>query len=148
MNVKRKYYWLFFTCCWLLVACYSKKKSDRMIFHYNEFNGISTLDPAFAKSQSTMWPAHQFFNTLVEINDSLSIVPSLAKSWEISEDRLTWIFHLRNDVFFHDDAAFINGKGRKMTARDVEYSLSRIIDKQTASPGSWIFNRKVDSLQS
>jgi ABC-type transport system substrate-binding protein len=139
--------WLMVAGCWLLVACYNKKKSDRMIFHYNEFNGISSLDPAFAKSQSTMWPAHQFYNTLVEIDDSLHIVPSLAKSWEISENRLTWIFHLRNDVFFQDDAAFANSRGRQMTAKDVEYSLSRIIDKQTASPGSWIFNRKVDSLQ-
>ena len=118
-----------------------------MIFHYNEFNGISSLDPAFAKSQSTMWVAHQFYNTLVEIDDSLHIVPSLAKSWEISEDRLTWIFHLRKNVFFHDDAAFVNAKGRKLVAKDVVYSFSRIIDKQTASPGSWIFNRKVDSLQ-
>jgi peptide/nickel transport system substrate-binding protein len=147
MNVKRKYYWLLVTGCWLLAACYSKRKNDRQIFHYNEFSGISSLDPAFAKGQSTMWPAHQFFNTLVEIDDSLHIIPSLAKSWELSEDRLIWTFHLRNDVFFHDDGAFVNGKGRKMIAKDVEYSLSRIRDKQTASPGSWIFSRKVDSLQ-
>ncbi len=71
----------------------------------------------------------------------------MAKSWDISDDRLTWTFHLRNDVFFHDDAAFANGKGRKLTAEDVAYSFYRIIDKKTASPGSWIFNRKVDSLQ-
>ena len=139
--------WLLVVGCSLLVACYSKKKSDRMIFHYNEFNGISSLDPAFAKSQSTMWPAHQFYNTLVEIDDSLHIVPSLAKSWKISEDRLTWTFYLRNDVFFHDDAAFTNGKGKKLTGSDIEYSFYRIINKQTASPGSWIFNGKVDSLQ-
>ena len=146
-------YWLLVTGYWLLslaslwmtAGCYSKAKSDKKIFHYNEFSGISSLDPAFAKAQSTMWPAHQLFNTLVETDDSLNIIPSLAKSWDISADRLTFTFHLRNDVFFHDDAAFINSKGRKLTARDVEYSLSRIIDKQTASPGSWIFNRKVDS---
>src|SRR5690606_696019 len=53
----------------------------------------------------------------------------------------------RDDVFFHDDVAFPGGKGRKLTARDVAYSFSRIIDPKTASPGSWIFNRKVDSLQ-
>lgn len=94
-----------------------------------------------------MWPAHQLYNTLVEIDDSLHIVPSLAKSWDVSEDRTVFTFHLRNDVFFHDDAAFENGKGRKLTAKDVEYSFSRIIDKQTASPGAWIFNRKVDTLQ-
>ena len=130
-----------------LVACYNKGKSEKNIFHYNEFNGVSSLDPAFAKSQSTMWAAHQFYNTLVEIDDSLHIIPSLAKSWDISDDRTTFTFHLRNDVFFHDDVAFPEGKGRKLTAHDVAYSLDRIIDKETASPGSWIFNRKVDSVQ-
>lgn len=155
MPVKRKYYWfrvlgfglIVSGICLFITGCNSKKNSDKKIFHYNEQTGIASLDPAFAKNQSIMWPAHQLFNTLVQTDDSLHIVPSLAKSWTISNDRLTFTFYLRNDVFFHDDAAFTNGKGRRMTAKDVEYSLSRIIDKQTASPGSWIFNRKVDSLQ-
>lgn len=131
----------------LLASCYNPGKTSKKIFHYNEVTGISSLDPAFAKNQATMWPAHQLFNTLVEIDDSLHLVPSLASHWDISDDRKTYTFHLRNDVFFHDDAAFIDGKGRKLTAKDVEYSFTRIIDKQVASPGSWIFNRKVDSLQ-
>lgn len=131
----------------VLASCYSEKRSDKQIFHYNEFNGIASLDPAFAKSQSTMWPAHQLFNTLVEIDDSLHIIPSLAKSWDISDDKTVYLFHLRTDVFFHDDPVFTNRKGRKMVAADVVYSLNRIIDKQVASPGSWIFNGKVDSIQ-
>ena len=130
-----------------VAGCYSKKNSESNVFHYNEFNGIASLDPAFAKSQSTMWPVHQLFNTLVEIDDSLHIVPALAKSWDIADNRATFIFHLRTDVFFHDDAAFPGGKGRRMTAMDVEYSFSRLLDKQLASPGAWIFNRKVDTIQ-
>ena len=133
---------------WLLVAgCGTAKKDGQKVFHYNEHSGITSLDPAFAKSQATMWPAHQLFNTLVEVNDSLEIVPSLAKRWDVSADRLTYIFHLRDDVFFHGDDAFENKKGRKLTAKDIEFSLLRIIDKKTASPGAWIFNRKVDPLQ-
>ena len=93
-----------------------------------------------------MWAVHQLYNTLVEIDTALHIVPSVAKSWEISDDRLTYTFHLRNDVFFHDDAAFNNSKGRILTAADVAYSFSRIIDPKTASYGNWIFNNKVDSL--
>jgi ABC-type transport system substrate-binding protein len=50
-------------------------------------------------------------------------------------------------VFFHDDACFPNGKGRQMTANDVVYSLQRIVDRTTASPGAWIFNGKVDTLE-
>ena len=147
MNRLTKYSLLFWIMLLLLTSCYNKKSHEGNIFHYNEFSGIPTLDPAFAKSQATMWPAHQLFNTLVEIDHSLNIVPSLAKNWDISPDRTIYTFHLRTDVFFHDDAAFEKGKGRKMTAADIEYSLERILDKQVASPGSWIFNRKVDSIQ-
>ena len=91
-----------------------------------------------------MWAVHQLYNTLVEIDNNLHIVPSLAKSWEISVDRLTYTFHLRNDVFFHDDEVVASGKGRRLTAGDVVYSLDRIVDKGTASPGGWIFNGKID----
>jgi ABC-type transport system substrate-binding protein len=132
--------------CFLINGCKDQTDSTS-VFHYNEFTGIASLDPAFAKNQSTMWPAHQLFNTLVEVDSQLHIVPSLAKSWEVSENRLIYTFHLRNDVFFHDDAAFENGRGRKLNANDIVFSFSRLIDKKLASPGAWIFNRKVDSLQ-
>lgn len=134
-------------CCLFLSSCYNRKKEDKKIFHYNETTGIASLDPAFAKNQSTMWPAHQLFNTLVQVDDSLHIIPSLAKHWTISDDRLVFTFYLRDDVFFHNDEAFPGGKGRRMVAEDIAYSLARIIAKETASPGSWIFNGKVDTLQ-
>ncbi|MBC7867797.1 MAG: ABC transporter substrate-binding protein, partial [Gloeobacteraceae cyanobacterium ES-bin-316] len=63
----------------------------------------------------------------------------------ISPDKRSIVFHLRTDVFFHDDPVFDNGKGRRLTATDVQYSLGRILDKKTASPGAWIFNNRVDS---
>ena len=138
---------LLFLLSIIFISCYSGKKNDKKIFHYNEQTGIASLDPAFAKNQSIMWSIHQLYNTLVEIDDSLRIVPSLATSWEVSEDRLSYIFHLRNDVYFHDDPCFPGNKGRKLLATDIAYSFSRILDKQTASPGAWIFNRKVDTLQ-
>ncbi len=137
---------LLISCCWFLVACFGKRNYDRNIFHYNEQTGIASLDPAFSKNQSVMWAVHQLYNTLVEVDQDLNIRPSIAKRWEISTDRLTYTFYLRNDVFFQDDAAFPNSKGRLLTAEDVAYSFSRIIDKQTASPGNWIFNHKVDSV--
>ncbi len=146
--VKRNtYLWLLASLVWLLAGCYGRKTGDRKIFHYNEQTGIASLDPAFAKNQSIMWPIHQLYNTLVEIDDSLHIVPSLAMRWEISADRLRYTFHLRDDVYFHDDPCFPGGKGRKLVASDVVYSLARIMDKETASPGAWIFNRKTDSTR-
>lgn len=137
---------------WLLpaliaMACQQARTEKRQVFYYNESTGIATLDPAFAKNQSIMWPVHQIYNTLVEIDSGLNLVPSVARNWDISEDRLTYTFHLRNDVYFHDNKAFAGGKGRRMTAADVAYSLQRIIDKNTASSGAWIFNNRVDTTE-
>ncbi|WP_344813525.1 ABC transporter substrate-binding protein [Chitinophaga oryziterrae] len=114
------------------------------MFRYNVTEGIATMDPAFAKSQSVIWAVKQVYNTLVEPDNQLNIRPCLAKGWEVAADHKTFVFHLRTDVYFHDNESFIGGKGRKMNAHDVVYSLKRIMDPATASPGAWIFNGKVD----
>lgn len=135
-------------CCGCIIeGCQNHTHPDKKIFRYNEASGIPSLDPAFAKNQSTMWAAHQLFTTLVEVTDSLEIKPLLAKSWQFSPDKKQITFTLRSDVFFHNDKCFAEGKGRRVTANDVAYSLGRIIDAATASPGAWIFNDRVDSIQ-
>jgi oligopeptide transport system substrate-binding protein len=118
-----------------------------MIFRYNQISGMETLDPAFAKSLAIMWGTHFIYNTLLEVDSGLNTVPSLAKSWEASPDGLQYTFHLRNDVYFHDNDAFSQGKGRKMTAGDVVYSFNRIIDPAEATAGAWVFNGRVREQQ-
>ncbi len=137
--------WILFYLCFLL-SCNNNRSSTKKVFRYNEATNIASLDPAFAKNQSIMWAVHQLYNTLVETDSSLQIVPSLASNWSVSADRLVYRFQLRTDVVFHDDVAFAGGKGRKMTAGDVAYSFQRIIDPATASSGAWIFNNRIDSL--
>lgn len=134
---------LLITIC--LFSCNRNNQRQQHFFRYNEVTGVASLDPAFAKNQSVMWVVHQLYSTLVENDEQLQTKPLLAKSWEVSADRKEYIFHLRNDVWFHDNDAFPNGKGRKMTAADVVYSLGRLMDKQTASSGAWIFNNRVDT---
>lgn len=131
----------------LLVGCRDRQGHGLKIFHYNEATGIASLDPAFAKNQSVMWAVHQLYNQLVEVDAELQIKPSLASSWTIDPTGTVYQFTLRQDVYFHDNGCFPNGKGRKMVARDVEYSFRRLMDPLVASPGSWIFNGKVDSIQ-
>ena len=94
-----------------------------------------------------MWPVHQLFNTLVENEGDTKTKGSLAKNWDISADGTEYIFHLRTDVFFHDNDAFANAKGRRMVASDVAYSFNRILDPKLASPGFYIFNNVVDSAE-
>ena len=143
---KHKNHFLIFLICSCLFSCKNHEHTNKKIFRYNELTGIATLDPANARNQSIMWAIHQLYNTLIEVDSNMQLKPSLAKSWDFSADNKTIIFHLRNDVFFIDDGCFLNGKGRKLVAKDVVYSFKRIIDKNTASPGAWLFNNKVDSI--
>lgn len=144
--IPSRYFWCLLLA-FVTIACRQQEPDGRQVFYYNESTGIATLDPAFAKNQSIMWPVHQLYNTLVEIDSGLNIIPSLAKSWEVSEDRLRYTFHLRQGIYFHDNDAFPGGRGRPLTATDVAYSLQRIIDKNTASSGAWIFTNRIDTTQ-
>ncbi len=119
----------------------SKEDQDkRTVFNYNEMAGVSTLDPASANNTEVIWPVNQLYNGLVQLDDSLKLIPCIAKSWTISEDGLTYTFNLRNDVFFHDNQCFENGKGRKVTAKDFVISFNRLYDARVSSAVSLLTN--------
>ena len=71
----------------------------------------------------------QWFNaTLVTQNAGGEYIPYLAESWEFSDDGLTWTFHLRDDVMFHN--------GDPVTAHDFVWTYERALDPDLASPGA------------
>jgi oligopeptide transport system substrate-binding protein len=146
LSIRISIFLIIFFVISIFISCSNHAHPDKKIFRYNEISGIASLDPAFAKNQSIMWAIHQVYNTLIEVDSNMQLKPSLAKTWEFSTDNKTIVFHLRNDIFFQDDDCFANGKGRRMVAKDVTYSLGRIINKNVASPGAWIFNNRVDSI--
>ncbi|MCX6176838.1 MAG: ABC transporter substrate-binding protein [Bacteroidetes bacterium] len=136
---------LLFTVLGILGCKNVDKKSPSMVFHYNEDESVTTLDPAFVKSQSEIWIVSQIFNGLVDLNPQLQVVPALSDHWEISEDKKIYTFHLRRDAqFCFPD---LGGKvtHRRVNSHDVAFSLSRIADPKSASPGAWIFADKIDS---
>jgi len=133
----------------LFSACNgTDSKSHKTVFNLNLDDGLTSLDPAFARNQNAIWMDNQLYNGLVQLDDSLQVKPCIAKRWEISDDGLQYTFHLRNDVHFQDDAKFNSGLGRKAVAADFVYSFSRLIDAKTGSSGSWIFSDKVAGKQS
>lgn len=136
---------IFLVCC----ACAPKEHDYEgiTVFRYNQQNPITSLDPAFAKSQNNMWAVNHLFNGLVALDDSLHVVPSIAKSWEISENGKDYRFTLRRDIYFHNDPCFSNSLGRIVDASDVVFSFERILSEEINSPGSWIFSDKVDTVK-
>jgi len=126
----------------LILSCNSPNYNNthKRIFHYNESKDIATLDPAYARNLAKVWPVNQLFNGLLQLDDSLQIKACISYKWEISPDGRVYTFHLRNDVYFHDNALFRSGKGRKVVASDFVYSFNRLLDPAIASPGAWVFN--------
>ena len=149
----------------LFSSCVKNNSSDEnlKIFKYNESAGILTLDPIYAKDLPHIWACNQIFNGLVAFDDEMNVVPAIAKSWNISEDGMTYTFILRDDVWFHEDECFekttdnrqqttdivqnisatqqlSNSATRKVVAQDFVYSFNRVLDRKLNSSGSWIFS--------
>ncbi len=83
------------------------------------------LDPQKTSAYFSFEVLENVFDTLVEPDEDLEMRPALAESWEVSPDQLTWTFHLRKGVTFHDGSPF--------TADDVVYSYRRIIDEKLSN---------------
>lgn len=124
----------------LLVSCGSRNTELSNVFRYNESKGIPTLDPAFARTQAIINPCMQLFNGLLQLDDELNVIPCIAEKYDVSADGITYTFNLRNDVFFHNHQAFLNGTGRRVLADDFVYTFYRLVDPKLASPGSWVLS--------
>ncbi len=139
---------LLITAVFCFASCGGKRTDESLahgkkVFRYNQAEGLSSLDPAFARNQANVWAANQLFNGLFELDADLQVTPALAESWKVSPDERTYTILLRQGVHFHDNPVFPKGKGREVTAEDFVYSFKRLLDPATSSTGSWIFNDKV-----
>ncbi len=87
---------------------------------YSTIGEPLTFNLALANDASSSGYLSYLFEGLTETSWLTNEVePALAESWEHSEDGLTWIFHLRKDVTWHD--------GEPFTASDVDFTFNRII---------------------
>jgi ABC-type transport system substrate-binding protein len=93
---------------------------------------VATLDPAIGYDWQNWSMIKSLFDGLMDyVPGTTELRPGLAESYEISEDGMTFTFHLRSGVKFHN--------GREMTADDVKYSLDRVTTPATQSPGAGFF---------
>ncbi len=76
------------------------------------------------------------YDTLVEMDWTGELVPSLAESWEIHDNSRRFVFRLRGNVLFHDDPCFPGGKGQMLDAADVQASLERVFRRSAADATS------------
>ena len=98
-----------------------------------------TLDPALNA-------AVDGGNTLITIEEPLLIIdennevkPGQAESYEVSDDGLTWTFHMRDGLKWSD--------GSDLTAADFEYSFKRLASPDTAAPYAETVVGMIDGYQ-
>jgi peptide/nickel transport system substrate-binding protein len=98
-------------------------------FRFGRGEDSDNLDPVTTGLNTSIWFFMSIYDQLIRVGaDGISLVPSLAESWDVSDDGLTYTFHLRPNVAFSD--------GTPMTAQDVLYSWTRAAN----DPGKhWTF---------
>ncbi len=97
----------------------------------------SNLIPFLASDSASAEVSHLIFNGLVKYDERLKLVGDLAERWEVFENGLKIVFHLRHDVFWQD--------GEPFTARDVEFTFKKLTDPSVPTPYGSSFE-KVKSL--
>ena len=103
--------------------------SDGKVFRYSTSTEPTTLDP----TKSNCIPDNEIQHALTESlvrNTGGEVNPGVAESWEVSEDGLTYTFHLNPDAKWSD--------GEQITAQDFVYSWQRLMDPDTAAPYAFI----------
>jgi peptide/nickel transport system substrate-binding protein/oligopeptide transport system substrate-binding protein len=88
-----------------------------------------SLDPALSTDVPTGRAVGYVFDGLVRFTPDAQVVPGLAKTWEVSPDGITYTFHLRSGVKFHD--------GRPFSAKNVIHSFERVLDPATKGGRGW-----------
>jgi peptide/nickel transport system substrate-binding protein len=87
-------------------------------FRFGRLEEGDTLDPIATHANSSIWYFMSIYDQLLRVApDGISLIPSLAESWEITEDGLTYTFQLRPNILFSD--------GTPMTSDDVLFSWVR-----------------------
>lgn len=93
---------------------------------------VSTLDPAIGYDWQNWSMIKSLFDGLMDYKPGTTeLVPDLAESYTISDDGLVYTFKLKPGVKFHN--------GRELVASDVKYTLDRVVNPETQSPGAGFF---------
>lgn len=100
-------------------------------------------NPVLASTEADRALVNLIYSGLMRKNTQGEIIPDLAESVAISEDKLSYTFRLRNEIFFHD--------GKPITADDVVFTINAIKDPILKSPrkGNWdgVLVEKIDESQ-
>ncbi|MFO7868872.1 MAG: ABC transporter substrate-binding protein [Bacteroidales bacterium] len=102
----------------------------------------NTLFPPAIEDEVSANIVHQFHMGLVRYNPSnLTINPGIARTWDVDNTGKKYVFYLDSTAVFHDSPCFSFGKGRGITAYDVQYTLRYLATPQKHNENFAIVSR-------
>ena len=115
----------------ILAGCGTSPENGPRVFRYRLASDPPSLDTIHCTDTSSATIVLKIFEGLVDQDPAtMEIIPALAEKWEISEDGLTYTFHLKKGVFFHN--------GREVTSADFRYNFERCLLPGNRSERSWV----------
>ncbi|AJH02065.1 peptide ABC transporter substrate-binding protein [Clostridium beijerinckii] len=114
----------------ILVGCGSNKGGDKAAaskqeITYNLGADPRTLDPALCTDTTGTTVLANAFSGLAELDENEKAIPGQAEKWDVSDDKLTYTFHLKKDLKWSN--------GDPVKASDYEYEWKRLLNPETAS---------------
>jgi len=136
MTTVRRSLWSLCLCgAILLSGCQTPRDLSTVVFLIESHP--TSLDPRVGTDAQSERMGQLIFDALVDRDASFQLRPSLAETWEI-RDPLTYVFHLRRGVHFHD--------GRVLTARDVRYTFTSMLEGTVTSAKTATY-RPIDRIE-
>lgn len=114
----------------LIISCTKETKKIKDELTVNLGYELQSIDPAINDETYGFIYINHAFEGLLTKDINGKIVGGSSDKWEISEDKLKYTFHIREDAKWSD--------GKKLTADDFVYSYRRVVDPKTASPIAYL----------
>lgn len=100
-------------------------ESGEKILRTNNSSEPASLDPALARGTHESWTLQHAFTGLMDYDENGELHPAMAESYDVSEDGLSYTFHLRDGIKWSN--------GDPVTAGDFEFAWKRVVDPDLGS---------------
>jgi len=132
------------------LSCTKQRDLSRKILNLAVSQKVKGMDPVFANDAYSNNEIARVYEGLLEyhyLKRPYTLIPNLAEKMPtVSKDGLTYTFKIKKGIYFHDNEAFKDGKGRELVAQDFIYSIKRLADPKLQSTGWWVLDGKIRGL--
>lgn len=150
-----RFLFLSISIIFLLASCSNKDKREANrsslsggTLKINESESYVTLYPPSTRDIVSAHIINQIHLGLVKYDvKNLSVLPAIAKDWDLDNTGTVYTFHLDPDAKFHDDPCFLDGEGRTITAEDFKYTFKLLCTQSESNKNFFGTVDKIDGAK-